>query len=94
MIDLNKIRSLKMLETIKADLMAFLANPDILSAYEKSFDWSEDDYEADKELVEELLAKVEHRIASLSRFLKGQAKKQDLSPSPDSEPATTPDSPQ
>ena len=94
MIDLNKIRSLKTLESIKADLMAFLTNSDILSVYEKNFDWSEDDYEADKELVEELLAKVEHRIASLSRFLKGQAKKQDLSKSPDSEITTTPGSPQ
>lgn len=91
MIDLNKIRSIKILEDIKADLNEFLANPVVPTVYVERMDWSLDDYEADKEMVLELLEKVEHRIASLSRFLKGKSKKRDSQPSVPPEPTTSPE---
>lgn len=79
-----------MLESIKADLKEFLVHPDMLRTYIEEFDWSNDDYEADRETVEELLEKVERRIVSLSNFLNGTAKKRGSRPSPKQEQSTTP----
>ncbi len=93
MIDLNKIRSVKVLEDIKRDLNSFLSNPQVPTVYVTELDWSEDDYEADKEMVLELLEKVEHRINSLSRFLKGKSKQPDSQPSVPPEPSASPDAP-
>jgi hypothetical protein len=90
MIDVNKIRSLKTLESIKADLNEFLSHPDIPRAYVEEFDWSTDDYEADKETVLELLGKVERRIVSLSNFLTGKAKKRGSRQSPQTEQSKNP----
>jgi D-Tyr-tRNAtyr deacylase len=90
MIDVSKIRSLKMLESIKADLKEFLTHPDMERAYIEVFDWSKDDYEADKEQVEELLKKVERRIVSLSNFLNGTSKKRGSRPSPKQAQSATP----
>jgi hypothetical protein len=79
-----------MLESIKADLKEFLVHPDMARAYIEEFDWSQDDYEADREIVEELLEKVERRIVSLSNFLNGQAKKRGSRQSPKQAQSTTP----
>lgn len=91
MIDLNKIRSIKLLESIQADLKAFLSNEEVSAVYVDKLDWSLDDYEADKEMVSELLERVNRRILSLSNFLTGKSKKQDLSPSPETVTVTTPE---
>lgn len=93
MIDVNRIRSLKGLEKIRRDLEAFLENPDILRVYTEDFGWGIEDYEADKEFVTELLEKVNHRYASLSKFLKGQSKKSDQPQSPAQETTTVPSEP-
>ena len=69
MIDLTRIRSIKTLEEMKADLKEFLTNPDILTVYVEDYKWGVEDYEADREQVEYLLEQVENRMASLSRFL-------------------------
>jgi hypothetical protein len=69
MINLNKIRSLKTLETIRKTLMDFLNYPNMLKVYENEFGWNEDDYSVDCDLAKELLEKVEHRIKSLTRHL-------------------------
>lgn len=71
MIDLNRIRSIKVLEEMKRDLTEFITNPDVLAVY-LAEDCGEEDYEADKEQAAELLELVERRMKSLSRFLKGQ----------------------
>jgi len=73
MIDLNRIRSIKTLEEIKKDLNAFLVYPDMRAVYLEDLGWSDDDYEADKESVVELLEQVERRLRSLSNYLKGQS---------------------
>lgn len=81
MIDLNRIRSLRTLEEMKKDLSDFLAHPDMRVTYLEDLEWSEDDYEADREKVTDLLAQVERRIKSLGNHLKVQAK-QPGSPEP------------
>jgi hypothetical protein len=91
MIDVNKIRSLKTLEEIKRDLNEFLSNKDILDVYLTEYAWSVDDYEADKELVVELLERVDRRIASLSNFLKGKSKKRGSPQSPATETSKAPE---
>lgn len=90
MIDVNRIRSLKTLEDIKSTLNEFLVHPDILEVYIKEYDWSEEDYEADKEMVVELLEKVERRIKSLSNHLRGQAERRDSTSRRQSETKETP----
>lgn len=90
MIDLNRIRSLKTLEGMKKDLSDFLAHPDMRAVYLEDLDWSEDDYEADREKVTELLDKVEKRIKSLGNYLKGQAKPQGSQGQSQSEPEAIP----
>jgi hypothetical protein len=91
MIDVNKIRSLKTLEEIKRDLHEFLDNKDVLAVYLNEYDWSQDDYEADKEMVLELLEQVDRRIASLSNFLKGKSKKRGSPQSPEKETSKAPE---
>lgn len=91
MIDLNKIRSIKTLENIQADLKAFLASEDVPNVYVTNLAWSLDDYEADKEMVMELLDRVDRRIRSLSNFLMGKSKKPDSQSSPETETVITPE---
>lgn len=70
MIDLNKIRSLKTLEEMKSDLTQFLAfDRAVMVEVYNDQEWSEDDYEADKEEVAELLEHVERRIKSLGNHV-------------------------
>jgi hypothetical protein len=74
MIDLSRIRTLKPLETIKKDLTEFLAfSPAIMIEVYSDNNWGPEDYEADKEQVQELLDKVERRIKSLSNHLNKQS---------------------
>lgn len=79
MINLNRIRSIKVLEEMKRDLTEFITNPDVLPVY-LTENCGEEDYEADKEQAIELLELVERRIKSLSRFIKGQAKRSGSQP--------------
>lgn len=72
MIDLNRIRSLKTLETIKKTLTEFLSNPEILNVYREDYGWGEEDYEADINEVKEMLESIEHRMKSLGRFIARQ----------------------
>ena len=72
MIDVNRIRSLKTLEEMRGDLLAFLSNPEIKNIYLEDHKWGEEDYDADKESVELLLERVEHRIKSLGKFVAKQ----------------------
>jgi len=76
MIDLNKIRSLTTLEEMKKDLADFLVNPEVIVIYKEENDGRTIEYEDDKELVLAALAKVEHRIQSLGKYLKREAEKQ------------------
>lgn len=70
MIDLNKIRSLSVLEETKAILTDFLNHDrqSLLAVYEANDD-GEEDLEADYEAAQELLAKVERRMKSLGNHL-------------------------
>lgn len=70
MINLNRIRSLKTLAEMKTDLSDFLASPDMLQLYVEDLKWGQEDYEADREQVTDLLEQVNRRIASLERFEK------------------------
>jgi len=72
MVDLNKIRSLRTLEEIRKDLNDFLSNPMVPEIYKEDPEGEDDDYDADKEQVIELLEKVEHRIKSLGKFVARQ----------------------
>lgn len=90
MIDLSKIRSLKTLEEMKQDLNEFLVNPDVRTIYLEDYGWGEEDYESDRDEVTELLEKVERRIKSLDKYIKGQATTQDSQPLPKSETEETP----
>ena len=74
MIDLNKIRDVKKLEEMKADLTEFLANPDVKKVYLEVWGWGEEDYDADREQAEYMLEQVERRLKSLSRFNQREAK--------------------
>jgi len=74
MIDLNKIRSVKTLEEMKADLTEFLSNPDVKKVYLEDYEWGEEDYDADREQAEYVLEQVERRLKSLSRFNQRGAK--------------------
>ncbi len=71
MTDLNRIRSLKTLESMRKDLVDFL-NFDaavMRSVYVEDYGWSEDDYEADVDASTYLLELVERRTKSLERHL-------------------------
>ena len=71
MIDLNKIRSMAKLQEIKDAVLEFLNFPadEMLKAYVEDFQWCENDYLADKEDCQDLLEKVERRMASLEKYL-------------------------
>lgn len=71
MIELNKIRSMKTLETMKGILNEFLTfdRAAMLAAYEADFGWGVEDYEADKEQANDLLERVEKRMKSLGHHL-------------------------
>ena len=68
MIDLNRIRSVKTLETMRSDLNVFITNPDCRQVYLEDYGWGDEDYEADVELAKESLERVERRIKSLNRL--------------------------
>lgn len=76
MIELNRIRSTKTLETMKKDLSEFITNPAIVEIYEEQYGWGPEDYEADKEQAIDLLVQVEKRLLSLTNFNQ-RAKKQE-----------------
>lgn len=78
MIDVQKIRSLKTLESIKATLNEFIAldRAVMVAVYEEEHGWGEEDYEADLEQVKDLLEKVERRHKSLSGHLARQKAKE------------------
>lgn len=90
MIDVNKIRSLTTLEEMHRDLTEFMTNPAVAKAYVEDPAEGLVCYEDDKELVVELLEKVERRMKSLKMFLTGQSKKRGSPKSPVSEPSTIP----
>jgi hypothetical protein len=80
-IDLNRIRSMKKLEEIKADINFFLNEPIVKEIYiEKTDDdeyGGEEGWRDDVEDAKELLDKVERRIASLGKYLKRQPKEEE-----------------
>lgn len=90
MIDLSRIRSLKTLEEMKQDLTDFLNNPDIIKVYVEDYGWGEEDYQSDRDEVIDALDKVERRIQSLDKYLKGRAAKPDSLRTPQSETEATP----
>lgn len=67
MIDISRIRSVKSLEKIRITLNDFLTNSQVLTSYIEDYNWSEEDYETDKEQVIELLDQIEMRIKSLTQ---------------------------
>lgn len=69
MIDLNRIRSVKTLETMKKPLIDFVAfdKQIMLDVYSKDYEWGIEDYESDIEAAEYLLERLEKRIKSLKR---------------------------
>jgi len=69
MIDVIHIRSLKTLEEMREILTEFLTNPEVKSVYLEDHEWGEEDYDADRESVELLRERVEHRIKSLGHHL-------------------------
>ena len=70
MIDVNKIRSMKVLETIREDINTFLNHnqADLMAVYDGEGE-GEDDLVADREAAQDLLSKVERRIKSLGNHL-------------------------
>ena len=73
--DLNKIRSLKTLEEMKKDLSEFLAiDRAVMVEVYNDQQWGEEDYEADKEEVIDVLEHVERRIKSLGHHLNKKPK--------------------
>ena len=84
MMDLNKIRSMKTLETMKGVLMEFLTfdRTAMLEAYDADFGWGVEDYEADKEQANDLLERVEKRMKSLGHHLAKWDKNASQSPVP------------
>lgn len=71
MIDVNKYRTLMPLSSIQKTLTDFLnLPPDLtISIYNKTYNWGEEDYEADIERATELLKTVNRRYNSLKRHL-------------------------
>lgn len=69
MIDLSRIRSLKTLEKMKTDLTNFITMPEIKFVYIEDLKWGEEDLEADREMAEYLLEKIDSRIKSLTKYL-------------------------
>jgi hypothetical protein len=93
MIDLSRIRSLKTLDEMTADLNEFLTNPQVPVLYTEEYGDVEV-FEDDKELVVELMEKIARRRASLEGFLKGQSAKSGSRRKQKSEPTETPVEPQ
>ena len=92
MIDLNKIRSLTILEEFKQDLKEFITHnrADLIDVY-KSLGFGEEDLDADIESATDLLVKVEKRLVSLGRHLAMEKNALQLSsPSNISSPASSP----
>ncbi len=71
MIDPNKTRNMKSLESMRKALIKFINfdRDTMIATYETDFNWGEEDYEADKERAQELLIRVERRIKSLAHYL-------------------------
>jgi hypothetical protein len=71
MIDLNRIRSLKTLESMRKILADFIAFDPVMmkDVYMTDYGWGEEDYEADKDNASYLLEQVERRMKSLGRHL-------------------------
>ena len=94
MIDINKIRSIRILEELRTTLNDFLSNPEVPNVYlEQSDEWGKVDYESDREDVVNLLGQVELRIKLLNRATEKQVKavKQNKKSAPaTSLPAPTP----
>ena len=82
---LNHIRSPKALEGLKKLLTEFLAidRAEVIAIYEHEYGWGEEDLDADIEIVQGLLEKVEHRAKSLGNYL---AKADKNAPQPTSLP--------
>ncbi len=68
MINLNLLRSVKTLESMKKDLEFFIKEPIIKEIYDKDYDWDENDYEADREEAAYLIEMINLRIKSLSKI--------------------------
>ena len=91
MIDLNKIRSMKVLENLKADLTEFI-NFDknaLVTVYDSEDLGDEGDLDADIEAAQDLLSKIERRMKSLGNHL---AKVDKNAPPKSSTPETSGDS--
>lgn len=69
MTDLNKTRSMKILEEMKKDLISFITDPIMQQIYVEDKGWSIQDYEDDKEQAQDILEKVIRRMESLGRYL-------------------------
>lgn len=94
MIDLSRIRSLKTLDEMTADLKEFITNPIMPVIYLEDYGWDQEDFDDDKELAIELMEKIAARRESLERYLKGPATKSGSRRKPKSEPTETPSEPQ
>lgn len=69
MIDLNKTRSMKILDEMKKDLTSFITDPIMQQIYVEDKGWSVQDYEDDKEQAQDFLEMVNRRMESLGKYL-------------------------
>lgn len=71
MIDVNKIRSMKTLETMKRVLGEFVSfdRATMVQVYADEYGWGEEDFEADKDNAIYLLEQLNRRMKSLGRHL-------------------------
>ncbi len=78
MINLNRIRKLEKLDNLKKILTDFLNLDPIVAmeVYNDMYAWGDEDYDADKEVVKELLAKINKRYKSLKTYLDKQKSKE------------------
>lgn len=67
MIDISKIRSIKVLEEMKKDLEFFITDPIVKDIYVNDMKCEEEDFLADKDDSEFLLDKINAKIKTLSK---------------------------
>ena len=68
MIDLTRIRSIKILEDMKKDCEFFFTDPIVKEIYLDDYKWGEEDLEADREDAAYLIERIDTRIKSLSKM--------------------------
>lgn len=83
MIDVNKIRSMKTLESMKKVCNDFIGfdRETMIEVYAEDYGWGVEDYEADLDSSITLLEQVERRMKSLGKHLTKGKKETDASQS-------------